>query len=380
MLCPAANCLKVAIVIALACASAGAATTTTSPDDDPAAFIAASKNLLEPWKKMPLLPARTITDIVRFSEDRGLLIADWPMLRSGPVAGRVPIIDFPGQAIIKCFASQKFPTAIYPSFEYYDLTQPDFVCRHLQILSSSSRLTVVQDSESIDRFQSVSLLEIIRPIDDPPITMRVQILQNGKPQLNLVLSAPTLDILRHEHPDEFEQYLRPMFRAFHQEKAVFWMDDRIAWQVLADHWHPAPDLPSRVMAIVAQLNSPDFAQRQQAQKALHSLGEPAALFLHTRTRDGRTPEQTARIDEFLADYFTLTDEETKKLGHDVNFLLNCLANDDVELRTAALSRLDSVLGRKIEYKLDQPPAERTLAIEQLRREWTTGPQNSEVSK
>jgi hypothetical protein len=378
MLPSAARYLKIAILIVLACAAKGLARTTTAPDsdNDPTAFIAESRKAIEPWKKMPLLPASSIKDVVRFSEDQGLLIADWPILRSGPVSGRIPITDLPGEAIIVCHNTQRFPTVLNPMFEYWDLTQPDFIARHLQIVNLVSHLEVVQESESIHGMESVSLLENIGQTDDAPITFRVQILQEGSPQVNLVFSAATLDILRHEHPNEYEQYLRPMFRQFHQEKSVFWMDDRIDWQVLADEWHPAPDLRARVSAVIAQLNSADFAQRQQAQKALHDLGEPAALLLHASDGTRWTPEQTARIDRFLAEYFVLTDENAKKLGRDVNFLLDCLANDDPDLRAAALSRLGSVLGREIEYNLDEPPAKRNLAIEQLRRQWATEPQNS----
>ncbi len=379
---PAKRFLKIAFLIAIAFATGGAATTTTAPDpdNDPAAFIASSRKALDPWQKLPLLPARPITDVVRFTEDQGLLVADWPMLRSGPVSGRIPITDLPGQAIIECHNTAKFPTALYPMFEYYDLTQPDFVCRHLQIINSSDHLEVVQDSQSIRRFQSVSLLENIGQNGDPPITLRVQLLANFNQAVSLVFSAPTLDILRHEHPNEFEIYLRPMFRQFHQEQTVFWMDDRIDWQVLADDFQPPSGLAARVSTVIAQLNSADFAQRQQAQKALRSLGEPAALFLHAADRRDWTPEQTARIDKFLAEYFVLGDDPAKKMGRDVNFLLDCLANDDPDIRAAALTRLDRVLGRKIEYKLDQPPADRTLAIEQLRRQWAPKPQNSAVSK
>jgi len=380
MVAPAVKHLKIAVLIALACIGAGATTTAPDPDHDPAAFIAESQKALEPWKKMPILPACGIADVVRFTEDQGLLIADWPILRSGPVSGRIPITDLPGQAIIECHNLRKYPTVLNPMFEYWDLTEPDFVARHLQVVNLVSHLEVVQDSESIHGMESVSLLENIGLTDDPPITFRVQILQESKQQLNLVFSASTLDILRHEHPNEFEHYLRPMFRQFHQEKSVFWMDDRIDWQVLADAWKPPAGLSARVSAVIAQFNSADFAQRQQAQKALHDIGEPAALFLHASDRASWSPEQTARIGQFLAGYFTLTDQQAKALGKDVNFLLDCLANDDPDLRAAALIRLDSVLGRKIEYKLDLPPAERNLAIEQLRRQWATGPQNPDVPK
>ena len=329
MLTPPKRFLNVVSIIALAFACGGAATTKPAPDDDP---IAEARSVIESWKKMPLLPPRTISEVVRFSEDQGLLVADWPMLRSGPVSGRIPITDLPGGAIIECHNTLKYPTALYPMFEYYDPTEPDLIVRHLQIVNSANHLEVVENIESIDRLQSVSLLENIGQSDDPPITFRVQIIEGVKPTANLVFSAPTLDILRHEHPNEFEQYLRPMFRQFHQEQSIFWMDDRIDWQVLADDFQPPADLPARVSTVIAQLNSADFAQRQQAQKELHSLGEPAALFLHAANRRVWTPEQTARIDHFLSEYFTLSDEQAKKLGRDVDFLLDCLANEDPAIR------------------------------------------------
>jgi hypothetical protein len=375
---PTKQHLRIIILIALACFSG--ATTEPAEHQTPAEFIADSWKILQPWQKLPLLPARKISDVVRFSEEQGLLVADWPMLRNGPVTGRIPISDLPGVAKIQCLSSLKFPQALSPMFEYYDLTQPDFVCRHLQVLNMADRLTVVQDSESIDRYESVSLLEIIGQTDDAPITLRVQIMQDGKPSVNLVFSAATLGILRHEHPTEFEHFLRPMFRDFHQERTVFWMDDRIDWQVLADEWHAPPDLAERVWKVLDQLKAGDFAQRQQAQKALHDLGEPAALFLHASNRDQWTPEQTARIDQFLQEYFILGDQQATKLGSDVNFLLDCLTSDDADLRAAALARLDRVLGRKIDFTLDQSPADRNLAVEKLRRQLAPSSENSGEAK
>jgi len=261
-------------------------------------------------------------------------------------------------------------------FEYYDLTQADGVCRHFQILNSETRLMVVQESESITSLKSVSLIESVDRTDQLPITLRVQSLDDFKPQLNVVISAGTLDALRREHPAEFEEYLRPMFREFHQEAAVFAVEDRIAWQVLADAARPPADLPGKVMAVVERLDANDFAQRDQAQKDLESMGEPAALYLRTVDRGKFTPEQSARIATFLREHFPLTDEQTKTMGSDVKFLLDCLASDDRALRAAALDRLDRVLGKTIEYKLDQPPAERTQAIERLRRQWAAAPGKS----
>jgi hypothetical protein len=372
------RCLKIALVLTVALAGGLARSGTTTapdPDTDPAAFIDSCRKFIKPWQNFQLLPACKISDVISFTEDQGFLIADWPLLHNGPVTGRIPLSDLPGDAIIVCHNTVKYPASLYPMFEYYDLSQPDFVCRHLQIISSATHLDVVQDSESVSEYRSVSLLENIGQPDGAAVTLRVQ--DHGQ---NLVFAAQTINELRHEHPNEFEHYLRPMFHQFHQEHTVFWMDDRIDWQALADEYQPGADLKSHVAAILAQLNSADFPQRQQAQKSLESLGQRAALVLHAADRHAWTPEQSTRVDAFLAEYFTLSDAQSAQMGRDPDFLLDCLTNDDLELRAAALNRLQRVLGKKIEYNLDQSPAQRAAAIEQLRRQLDLESQNAQVSK
>ena len=368
---PAGKCLEIVILIGVACAGFGATATRPSQDSSQtlAQFVAENERIVGQWRALPLLAARSITDVVRFKEEQGLLVAGWPILNSGPVTGRFSLTDLPGTARLMCSAPLKQTGQLFPMFEYYDLTQSDGMCRHLQVLSSQTRLMLVQDSESVNSYKSVSLIESVDQTDQTPVMLRVQTLEDFKPELNLAISAATLDELRREHAGEFEQYLRPMFREFHQEQAVFAVEDRIAWQVLGGDWTPTNDLPGRVMDVVARLNSSDFGQRQSAERELHSLGEPAALYLRKMDRGKLTPEQSARIETFLAGYFPLTNEQAKKLGKDVNFLLDCLANDDRALRMAALNRLNEVLGRAIEYKIDQPQTDREPAIDQLRRQW-----------
>ena len=270
-------------------------------------------------------------------------LADAPIR---PRFRRIPITDLPGQAIIECHNTAKFPTALYPMFEYYDLTQPDFVCRHLQIINSSDHLEVVQDSQSIRPFQSVSLLENIGQNGDPPITLRVQLLANFNQAVSLVFSAPTLDILRHEHPNELRFISAPCSASFTRNRPFSGSDDRIDWQVLADDFQPPSGLAARVSTVIAQLNSADFAQRDTGSKALRSLGEPAALFLHAADRRDWTPKQTARIDKFLAEYFVLGDDPAKKNGTRRQFPSGLLPPTTIPTRAAALTRLDRVLGRK----------------------------------
>jgi hypothetical protein len=254
-------------------------------------------------------------------------------------------------------------------FEFYEFPQQTPVCRHLQILNNETHLTVVQDIDSIDRgveyVKSISLMETLDPREAAPVTLRVQDTQR---QFNLVLTATTLAELRREHPLEFEKYLRPLFREFRQDQAIFAVEDKIAWQVMADVWQPPSDLQARLNALLVQFNSSQFSQRQSAQESLRQIGEPAALMLRSADRRQWTAEQNSRVNKFLADFFPLSDDQAKKLGRDVNFLLDCLTSDDPALRTATLVHLNRLLGKKIECNLDQSPAQRLAAVSALRRQ------------
>ncbi|MGA2442406.1 MAG: hypothetical protein ABSH08_15750 [Tepidisphaeraceae bacterium] len=367
--------LKIALLLAAVCASGGAGAPatppatgpTTSPDSDAAQFIAETQRAIAQWDALPQLPACPVNQVVRFGEVQGILTADWPILHNGPIEGRVSLTDLPGRAVIKCIVSRRLGI-FSPMFEYYELSQPAAVCLHLQIINNITHLQVVQEIESVHRFESISLLESLGGTDAPPVTLRVQVIQGTQPELSLVVSAPTLPDLRREHPYEFEKYLRPLFRQFRQDEAIFAVEDKIAWQVMYEDWRPPPDLAPRLKSLVAQLNSDEFAQRQSAQESLRRIGEPAALMLRSADRRDWTAEQNSRVNKFLGEFFPLSDDQAKKLGQDVNFLLDCLTSDDPALRAATLAHLDRLLGRKIECNLDQSPADRLTAVAALRRQ------------
>ena len=350
------------MILGLACAIAVADAPATVPSTKPSAD---KDDPTVGWNLLPQLPARPINKVVHFAVVQGILTADWPILDSGPVNGHFNLTGLPGAARIQCIVSRKPPFYAAPMFEYYNLTS-EGVCPHLQVLSLPLKLQVIQDYETATRFETTSLLESLDQAD--AYTLRVQVTENSQQKLNLVFSAPTLAALRDQHPLEFEKYLRPLFAQYQQEDAILAGEDKIGWQVMAGDWQQPPDLAARVQPLVDQLNSADYSQRAQAQASLHELGEPAALYLHFTDPKQWTAEQFARIHKFLTEYFVLTDDQAAKLGGDPNFLLNCLESDDAALRAAALKHLERVLGRKIEYKLDQPRDDRMTAVEQLRRE------------
>jgi hypothetical protein len=376
--------LTIVSLLGLACARGGAAVPTTLPFSAASTrpvqagedIISETKRTVAQWQQFPLLPRRPIAHVVHFSEVGGMLAVDWPLLQTG----RVPLTDLPGDSLIQCHMSPRLPGRSWPMFEHYEVTEPGPVCRHLQVLSTDQQLQVVQDIETADRLQTVSLIETLERADVEPVTLRIQIIQDDQTTNNLALSAPTLTVLRRQYPREYEQYLRPLFRQFRQDDAVFAVEDKVAWQVMADAWNPPPDLESRLKPLIAQLDATEYSAREHAQTALERIGEPAALFLFAADRRSWTAEQKARTDKLLADFFPLSPEQAKGLGGDVNFLLDCLAGDDPDLCAATLKHLDRVLGRKIDFDCDQPMPGRLASIAQLRRQLTPSATTRDSSK
>ncbi len=363
-------------LIGLVCAGLRADVGATQPSGNPpvaATFrgedvVADTNQAVAQWRRFPLLPKRSISQVVHFSEISGLLSADWPILESGPVNARVPLSDLPGDAIVLSHSIPRQHSPIWPIFEYYEVLGPIPVGRHLMVTNTPMQLQVVQDITAGDGLTTISLIETLDAADVEPVTLRVQKIGDTGPASSLVISAATLPALRREHPREFEQYLRPLFRQFHQDQAVFGVEEQVAWQAMADVWQPPADLSSRLAPLMAQLDASEYSQREKAQAALRQIGEPAALFLMSADRRNWSAEQKVRTDKLLAEFFPLTPQQAKALGMDVNFLLDCLASDDADLRVATLKHLDRALGRDIQLNLDAPPAERFAAIAQLRKQ------------
>jgi hypothetical protein len=382
--------LSLVIVVAVAGGFANAGTSTTQPS-----AVAASPNpaddlfgdtklVVAEWRRQyPLLPRRPIAQVVHFSEVNGVLEADWPIARSGPVAGRVPLTDLPGDSIVECRWSARLGGMISCTFQYYEMSQTGPVLRHLHVLNSPQRLQVVLDIGTINPVETISttsLIETLDHTDAEPITLRVQVTRDGQQPVNLALSAVSLTDLEARHPREFEQYLRPMFRQFRQDNMVLSVEEKVAWQVMAGDWHPPADLQSRIAPLIPQLGADQYVDREKAQAALRQIGEPAALYLRFTDRRNWTPEQKARTDKLLAEFFPLSHQQAATLGQDVNFLLDCLGSDDSDLRAATLKHLDHILGRELHFDVDQPAAGRFAAIAELRKQLVPIPATGESTR
>lgn len=380
-------------LLSLACVCGAADAPATRPNDAASnlskalddALFGDARMVIGQWRKQyPLLPKRPIAQVIHFSKIDEMLAVDWPIADSGPVAGRVPLTDLPGDSVVQFHWSRRERGLVSSSFEYYEMSEAGPILRHLQVLTLPQRVQVALDTVTIDRGaeidSTISLIENLDHSDSEPITLRVQTLEDGKQAINIALSAPTLTDLEAQHPREFEKYLRPLLREFRQDQPVLAVEDKVAWQVMADDWRPPPGLRSRLEPLIAQLNADPYADRERAQSALIQIGEPAALFLLSADRRTWMPEQKARTDKLLAEFFPLAPDQARVLGRDVNFLLDCLSSDDPDLRAATLKHLDRVLGRDVRFNSDQPTAGRLAAIAELREQLAPSATTGDSSK
>jgi hypothetical protein len=316
------------------------------------------------WTEKNVLPPCSVSDVFRFNIEDGLLKVDWPIIDNGCTGGLLALTDMPGKARLQVYQGRDRVGG--QIFEVYDFSDPALVERHLQVLGNDLQLQVVEDEEAQreNSLRTISLIEKLQGSDPDVVTLRVQKLDD--PPMNQAIFASSLDDLRQKYPREYELYLRPMFRALRQEQQVFAVNSRTAWQVVSDEWTPTPELKAKVEAILVKLNSENFSERDAAQKELRQVGEPAALYLNRRDREGLSAEQKARIDSFLLDYSPLSADEVAKLGRNENFLLDCLLDDDAALRAAALKRLEQNLGHTIKIDLQASPEVRSRQIAAIR--------------
>lgn len=72
--------------------------------------------------------------------------------------------------------------------------------------------------------------------------------------------------------------------------------------LLVHHPHCEPDLAAKVMTLVKDLGSDQFAQRAEAQRRLSGLGRAAFVHLVRARKDAKDPEVKGRLDKVLAEF------------------------------------------------------------------------------
>jgi hypothetical protein len=271
----------------------------------------------------------------------------------------------------------QFPKGRFLEFTLDDFSDPRNVYMQTDILTAAQQAQIAGSWEFGDRERFVTLMEKYPSMDEGgrPLpgqtTLRVQeMTDNGDQPVDLVLSAPDLATLAREHPDEVRLYVRPVLEEIDAE-AILQPDPHVQWQIFGPFATPDPATIAAVRRLLPLLDASSFAERQSAVTQLVNLKTPGAIALMHVDSRALSPEQIARIAEILKPYHTLSPDQADQLSQQSEFLLDCLASDDPELRRLACRQLKKVVKSPVDFDPDAVAAVRQSQLASLRRRWLT---------
>lgn len=262
-------------------------------------------------------------------------------------------VDIHSYAQVKPPAGQPY-TPMAMMFIRHDFDAPDCSESDITVQITPMNLQVSLDQETDSEIRQISLVEAgaMMRDDDPPVRLHVRVQsKNGDvPAVTINHAAADFVSLRRRYPADTARYLEPIFRALHADAVVFDADPRVAWQVFADAERPDPAVTKRVLQLLGQMDADDFRTREAASAELKRTGEPAAVALQHLGQANLSPEQSSRVESFLAMYHPVSDEQASRLGRDPNFLLDCLLDEnDPFIVDAALNRLRAITGLAVPF-------------------------------
>lgn len=167
--------------------------------------------------------------------------------------------------------------------------------------------------------------------------------------------------LWNEHPAELRQYLLPLLREMCGKNLV---RPRAGDVYRAFATIPAaPDVVQKVAAFLPGLDAQGADERALTTQKIEALG-PAGILAAVRfDRSELTPEQRGRLEALIQRASTQADPEAA--ARDPLFLADCLDDEDLRVRTAALDALRAVTGRQIAFDLSGDPIQRAKAAAAL---------------
>lgn len=196
------------------------------------------------------------------------------------------------------------------------------------------------------------------------IRLTVSRRQAGRINQPLNVVASSFAELYARHPDECRRYVRPMLKRFAGEDPLA-IKAADAYRLFPE-LQPDPRVMGQVMELLSALDSPVAAERNRASQALARLGAPGVLAVLRMDRAFLTPEQHARLDEFIAAHDDRRFADADEARKDPWVLVDCLEFDDPAVRTAARAVLAALLGGDVKFDPLAPPEARSAAADRLR--------------
>ncbi len=186
--------------------------------------------------------------------------------------------------------------------------------------------------------------------------------QLGEPLLDA--QGESLQSLADENPLEFHRYLEPVLKKLSRQNLL----GPGAADMYAAFPSIQPDAGSARMirALLGPLDSPNPKVRERASHQLAAMGAKGVLAAMRFDRRVLSPEQRARLNEFVASHrrrWMADGSATRNIG----FLVECLEADEPQVRQEAKRAIEQVLGRSVKFDPAQEFDDRWSQVESIRR-------------
>jgi hypothetical protein len=183
--------------------------------------------------------------------------------------------------------------------------------------------------------------------------------------LNVNVQCEDVASLFKTHRKEVNAYLRPLLAKVGQD-SLFAADPMLASEVFKELWVSDDKSASEIRKRLPELDADDYQTREKALNELRGMGRKVAMEAMHMDRSRLSAEQIMRLDELVGHFFGTPSAEAESLGKDPSFLIDCLYCDDAEICQAAIKRLQTLLGKQVDFDLTASGHDRIMAIRALR--------------
>ena len=361
-------------------------TAQTRPATGPAPTLAdlqaaERKSTLNQLANLRELSPAAAVDVVQLGRDGDHLCVQ---SRLPPTAGqcRITVTDLGGLCTVNDVAARRrgdappaagqMPFAFL--FDWYQFDRPGttVACTTVEVLPATVQLSRTTEAPGGGGTQ-VQLIEQrlsggLHRGGDPGVSLKVSDQgDGGRPPLpDVGWTADSFADLCRLHPTEVARHLEPILRDLHADLATLPADRPLAYQVFTAEAGVDAATAGRVQQLVAQLDADDFHDRDGAEAQLRAMGPVAAVAVGRIDVATLSPEQRARTAAVVRHFRPVTGADAARLGDNVDFLLNCLRDDDPFVIRAALGRLRTVVGHEVVFDTAAKGQARWDAIWRLR--------------
>jgi hypothetical protein len=190
--------------------------------------------------------------------------------------------------------------------------------------------------------------------------------ENNRVRQILAVNSADLFQLRSEHPEAVRRYLLPALRKL-TDQPILRPGAADAYRVFTGI--PAdPKVTGRLHELLPVLTAEAPEVRERATRELFALGRDGALAAMRFDPELLVPEQATRLGELIMAHSRMSIEDPEEAARDVQFLIDCLEDDDRAVRVAAADALERHLSRKLSFNPDLPAGQREAFADELRAE------------